>query len=362
MNTRDTNNLDDTAYWASVWRGYKDVHDSGEGPFTIDDQDYVKRNGRMGPKDEGPLFLTLKNIKEMLGLYNQLCAKQSVVPNQRQFPQEAKEWWRASKYNQMMGQVNLDEINYDFLQYMTEGYVHPVYLRMIWKAYKGINDDTPWFDEEAEEEESDDDVDTDEEEYESFIPNRRPPRKRESTYGDNNDRKNYVSKDAEIRARQLEQPLLQPKYTTEQLEQAKKTLPYVNLGKDMGSKYTTYDYGAYEASGSAWYNNAWDEGTYTENIIARQTDEFNRDIPSISKDISQYRFDKFQRGKHKMYRIDNQFKRNYEWNIDEGLRQPYEMAPQPRPRLNTRELYYRFHNPENQADDKCDWYDIGLMG
>jgi hypothetical protein len=142
-------------------------------------------------------------------------------------------------------------------------------------------------------------------------------------------------------------------------------MPSFELGEDMGSDYTSYDYGMYsqqrhtidlkdDGSGRRSvvdYQSQWDDGNYLENVLARGINAFNTDIPSDVKDINAYRFDKFQRGKKKMYRIDNQHKRLHESNIDDTLRQPYEIEVQQRHQGgSSRDFYNRFNNPDDYEE------------
>lgn len=307
---------DDPEYWAA------ELHEYGQDTEgSLDKQDFVKRNrvppfkvvgqhGVLGelPKNE---FLTLNNVKYLIRMFNLVTPRSQHSRNDQIVPRDAKQWWDHSTYKQMLGAANLQEINYDFLMYLAQT-IHPVFFKQavqIWERELGEPE-----------------IRRDIREREKFVATTR----------------------GHVKGRQY---------------RSVDDMPTFELGEDMGSDYTSYDYGMYAQQrqpvdlnggsdrGSVDYQSQWDDGNYLENVLARGINAFNTDIPSDVKDISAYRFDKFQRGKKKMYRIDNQHKRLHESNIDDTLRQPYEVEVQQRHQGgSSRDFYNRFNNPDDYEE------------
>lgn len=299
----------------------------------IDDQDFVKLNGQPGPKNDAKHFLDMRNFETILRFLFKFIPDTEKPSYKRRLPTLAKQWYENSVYKEMFGLVSLEEMNESFISEQLN-YINPIYVQ------RRMND--LYADKYNKKEKFSSGKKT-----VTQTPMKKVYRNLRGTRPTLDD-KSFKASETNNFVDVIADKHIDNKYV------------YAEYGgeyHDYDNNQTKYDAGYYRETGNKGnveYESFQMDGTYLENLLSRQVDRFNADIPPDTRDTTQYKMNKYN--KKRMYRLDNIHRRNQENNIDETLPMPREWLQNQAPKFRNRELYYRFK--EEIIDDRCADYDL----
>ena len=306
----------------------------------IDDQDWVKNNGQPGPKNNSDEFLELNNFQNLLKMIFNFLPESEKPLWKKRLPTIAKQWFENSIYKEQFGLVSLEEMNSDFVREQLY-YINPLYVQ---RRMNEFVDDIP-------------------------TKNNFNIKKEKFSNGKNAVKNNNRTKKDISKARGIRPNINSNEFMMSRSDDFVDIVADKNIKEhysfaEYGGEYhdfkcdkTYNDAGFYREEGiigNPEYDDSQIDGTYLENFLSRQIDKYNCDIPPDTRDVAQYRMNKYD--KSKMVRVDQIHRRHQENNIDETLPQPIEWRVNITPKFRNRELYYRFKQPI--IDDRCADYNL----